>query len=164
MSAPFDPWLERSVVGERKDDPAVVIELPTQRDTALATVTSEEQLGLIRVRRLIDFLEERSKLGWPTRSDWRRLRIGLNLRRVSLGHALSYLRPDGEDDSVRPVHEALSHLDEIVATEATSSDEPVDARAEILLAEAITDLLQALLLFLRPSPCKRRAGAGQIPG
>lgn len=100
------------------------------------------------IRRYSEYLRERQGRDWRRRSECRRLRVGANLRRLSLQQALTCLR--SRDDLCEEVEQALAQLDAELRSCAISGTHPVEARSAQAVEEAVSTLVDALEKLLRP--------------
>jgi len=103
----------------------------------------------IAIRRFSDFLRESEVRDWRIRSECRRLRIGANLRRLSLEQAFVPLLTAGDQRAERATL-ALARLDAALEPCATPGREPVDSRRATAIAGAVGTLAETLESLLRP--------------
>jgi phage terminase Nu1 subunit (DNA packaging protein) len=132
---------EYSVQGE-------VIALPRRGRSPGASAS--HQLALRDVRRFQTFLAARADSDWAARSEWRRLRIALNLRRFTLARGLAGLET-AELDQAQAVVSALHNVDSMLAVVREEGETIVEQAAAVRMSDAIAALQQALSRLLAPT-------------
>jgi hypothetical protein len=104
----------------------------------------------VAIRRFSGFLREYEAHDWRIRSECRRLRIGANLRRLSLQQAVVPLLMAGDQRAER-ADLALDRLDAALRPCATPGRRPVEPTSATVVAEAVSALAEALEELLRPA-------------
>jgi hypothetical protein len=111
---------------------------------------AERAHGAVALRHLVAFLDERTPVDWTLRSNCRRLRIGVNLRRVSVERAIAAMPTPARHVAARDVGVAIDRLDSALRACSTADQPAVEPPAAAAAAGAAVALHDTLVRFLRP--------------